>query len=97
MALEFPFPEPPPGGACIDVASGIQWLRMPLPMRLDHINLYLLDEGDGWTIVDTGLGTKTTQKHWEQIFEDCLDGRPVKRIVVTHMHPDHVGQGRLVG
>ena len=61
-------------------------------MRLDHINLYLLDEGDGWTIVDTGLGTKTTQKHWEQIFEDCLDGRPVKRIVVTHMHPDHVGQ-----
>jgi len=65
---------------------------MPLPMQLNHINLYLLDDGDGWVIVDTGLGAPETQDVWERVFAEDLGGKPIKAVVVTHFHPDHVGQ-----
>lgn len=64
---------------------------MPLPFVLDHINLWLLRDGDGWTIVDSGFGNDVTKSLWEEIFRDYLDGRPVRRIIVTHLHPDHLG------
>ncbi|MCP5131799.1 MAG: MBL fold metallo-hydrolase [Pseudomonadales bacterium] len=67
------------------------WLRMPLPMALDHINLYLLEEDDGWWIIDTGIAIGPTQALWEQIFAESLGGKPVKAVLSTHYHPDHVG------
>lgn len=77
------------------MAKGVYWLRMPLPFALDHINLWLLeDEIDGkkgWTIVDTGVQRDEVKAIWEQIFAEKLNGLPVLRVVVTHMHPDHVG------
>ena len=73
------------------VAEGIYWLRMPLPFSLDHINLWLLEDGDGWTIVDTGIATPETKEIWQRAFKTHLQGRPVKRVIVTHLHPDHVG------
>ncbi|MBV6272705.1 MBL fold metallo-hydrolase [Alcaligenaceae bacterium CGII-47] len=85
-------PEP---GRAMSVADGVQWIRMPLPFALDHINLWLLrDEIDGragWTVVDTGISRDEVREHWEAVFEHALDGLPVLRVVVTHMHPDHVG------
>ena len=74
------------------VAPGVKWVRMPLPMALNHINLYLLDSGDGWWIVDSGLGDETTREQWERVFETQLEGRPVRALLCTHMHPDHTGQ-----
>lgn len=92
MSLDFPFPEAPAPGTCLPVAPGILWVRMPLPIALDHINLYLLEDDDGWAIVDTGMKGSSTQAHWEQIFATGLGGKPVTKVIVTHMHPDHVGQ-----
>jgi glyoxylase-like metal-dependent hydrolase (beta-lactamase superfamily II) len=86
----FDFAAPPPGET-IELRPGVHWLRMPLPFRLDHINLWLLEDGDGWTIVDTGLFNAKTISLWETILATCLDGRPVRRVLVTHFHPDHVG------
>src|SRR5437016_1927929 len=91
MALDHPWTEPPRPGAAIDVLPGIKWLRMPLPFRLDHINLWLLDDGPGWTVVDTGIGLEETRALWERVFAETLDGRPLTRVVVTHFHPDHMG------
>lgn len=81
----------PPFGIPIPVAPGVKWLRMPLPFRLNHINLWLLDDGDGWTIVDTGIADERTKDLWLQLFTSGLDGKPVSRLVVTHFHPDHIG------
>ena len=89
--LEFPFPTPPAPGESLLVAPGIHWLRMPLPFALDHINLWLVEEDDGFTLVDCGYGNKTTRTVWEQLFGTLLRERPLRRIVVTHCHPDHVG------
>ncbi|MGA2087492.1 MAG: MBL fold metallo-hydrolase, partial [Stellaceae bacterium] len=90
-ALAFPFPTPPAPGAAIEVAPGIHWLRMPLPFALDHINLWLLADGDGWTIVDTGFGGgDETKTLWQKVFDSMPGGRPVKRVLVTHFHPDHM-------
>jgi glyoxylase-like metal-dependent hydrolase (beta-lactamase superfamily II) len=75
----------------LQVADGVYWIRMPLPFALDHINLWLLRDGDGWVIVDTGFGSSATKKLWEQLIADHLGGRPVTRIIVTHLHPDHLG------
>jgi len=76
----------------MEIAPGVQWLRMPLPGSLDHINLYLIEDQDGWFIVDTGLGTIETQQAWQQVFDNEMKGKPVKGVIVTHMHPDHIGQ-----
>jgi len=75
----------------VPVAPGVHWLRMPLPFDLDHINLWLIEEESGWTLVDTGLGTPTTRELWERTFGSALGGKPITRIVVTHYHPDHAG------
>jgi glyoxylase-like metal-dependent hydrolase (beta-lactamase superfamily II) len=64
---------------------------MPLPFALDHINLWLLEDGPGWTIVDTGYGVAETKELWERIFAEQLGGLPVRRVIVTHYHPDHIG------
>lgn len=81
----------PQPGEAIAVAEGIWWIRMPLPFALDHINLWILADGDGFTLVDTGYGVEATWSLWERHFDGVMAGRRVKNIVVTHYHPDHVG------
>lgn len=78
-------------GETMQVAPGIHWLRMPLPFKLDHINLWLLEDGDGWTAVDTGVCTDDVKSAWETLFTGTMQGRELKRVVVTHFHPDHAG------
>lgn len=81
----------PQPAEAIEVAPGVHWIRMPLPFALDHINLWVLEDGDGWTLVDTGFGVAATWDLWERHLGEWMAGRPVKNIVVTHYHPDHVG------
>jgi glyoxylase-like metal-dependent hydrolase (beta-lactamase superfamily II) len=89
--ISHPWPEPPAIGGLIAVAPGIKWLRMPLPFRLDHINLYLLEDGDGFTVVDAGIGLPRTRELWQGVLDAELGGKPVTRVFVTHFHPDHMG------
>jgi glyoxylase-like metal-dependent hydrolase (beta-lactamase superfamily II) len=77
-------------GGVREVAPGIIWIRMALPFALNHINLWLIADGDGWTAVDTGYNSDETRGYWETIFAETLDGKPIRRIVVTHFHPDHI-------
>ncbi|MEH6556825.1 MAG: MBL fold metallo-hydrolase [Oceanicoccus sp.] len=90
--LVYPYSEIPAFGTIFEVASGVYWVRMPLPMSLDHINLYMLEDDDGWWIVDTGIKTQDITRHWQTIFENELKGKPIKGVLITHMHPDHIGQ-----
>jgi glyoxylase-like metal-dependent hydrolase (beta-lactamase superfamily II) len=89
--LRFPFAEPPGPGEALAVADGVLWIRLPLAIRPDHVNAYALDDGDGWTIVDTGLDTPAVRAAWERALAGPLRGRPVTRVIVTHHHPDHIG------
>ncbi len=95
-ALHYPLGDqlPRPGGSLL-VARGLRWVRMVLPFALDHINLWLLrdriDGRDGWTVVDCGIANDDTRANWEQLFEHEMEGLPVLRVIVTHMHPDHLG------
>jgi glyoxylase-like metal-dependent hydrolase (beta-lactamase superfamily II) len=94
--LDYPFAETlPERSSAIEVAPGMLWVRMGLPFALDHINLWLLrDEdasGPGWSIVDTGIDDAATRAAWERIFATSLGSLPVLRVIVTHMHPDHIG------
>jgi glyoxylase-like metal-dependent hydrolase (beta-lactamase superfamily II) len=90
-SLVYPFPAPPAPAELVQVAAGVYWLRMPLPFLLDHINLWLLEDSGGWTIVDAGLGTLVTRQLWEILYSTVMGEKPVRRIIVTHFHPDHVG------
>ncbi len=81
----------PADGGLAEVAEGVFWLRMPLPFSLDHINLWVLDGGDHWVVVDTGVNSPAVADHWRTLLAGPLAGKPVGRIVVTHYHPDHVG------
>ncbi len=89
--LEYLFDDVPDAGTLRQIVPGVYWLRMPLPMALDHINLYMLEDDDGWWIIDTGIGVGPTQELWEQIFASALDDKPVKAVLSTHYHPDHIG------
>lgn len=89
--LRYPFAEPPKPGAAYEVARGVLWIRLPMPFELDHINVWALEDGDGYTLVDTGLFTDDAPKLWERISEEYLLSKPVKRVIVTHAHEDHIG------
>lgn len=98
--LSYPFEGVPAPGTVTKVAPGMYWVRMALPFALDHINLWLIeDEIDGvacWTVVDTGVALDATRQAWETIFAANLAGRPVKRVLVTHSHPDHMGNAAWI-
>ena len=85
----------PDTGHTLTVAPGVKWIRMALPFALDHINLWLLrdtlDGVEGWTVVDCCISRDEAKAQWEQIFANELDGLPILRVIVTHMHPDHIG------
>ncbi|MGH7277173.1 MAG: MBL fold metallo-hydrolase [Candidatus Rokuibacteriota bacterium] len=89
--LEHPWTQPPLPARTLEVTPGVRWLRMPLPFQLDHINLWLLDDGAGVTVVDTGVALPATRELWDAIFSGELQGRRLNRVVVTHFHPDHIG------
>ena len=83
--------ERPPSGGAVEVAPGVLWARLPLPFALDHVNVWLLEDGDGWTLVDTGHDDAATRAVWDGLAADVLRGRPVRRVISTHSHPDHMG------
>ena len=101
--LDYPFGDTLPApGTAMEVAPGVKWLRMGLPFALDHINLWLLrDEMDdvrrpgekiqGWSIVDCCISREESMAQWQEVFATQLEGLPVLRVIVTHMHPDHIG------
>lgn len=96
MELEYPWGKDLPNtGQAVAVSKDVYWIRMPLPFALDHINLWLLRDciagQNGWTVVDCGIDRPEVRQIWEQVFDNCLEGLPILRVIVTHMHPDHVG------
>ena len=87
----YPWETPPENCEIIEIAAGVHWFRLPLPMKLDHVNIYVLDDGDGWTLIDTGMKSRRVQAMWQAVLDGPLRGKPVKRVVATHHHPDHIG------
>lgn len=91
--LDYPFEAgPTPGtGEALDVAPGVKWLRMPLGGALQFINVWAIADGEGWCVVDTGMQTRDTAQAWRTAFKEGLEGKPITRVIVTHLHPDHIG------
>jgi len=82
------------------LTPAVKWIRMALPFALDHINLWLLRDElpgadgqpvQGWTVVDCCIAREESKAQWETVFANQLEGLPILRVVVTHMHPDHIG------
>ena len=90
-AIVFTHAQPPAPGTTVEVAPGVIWVQLALPFRLNHVNVYLIDDGDGWALIDTGLGDKATKAAWDNLFAGPLAERKLTRIIATHFHPDHVG------
>ena len=91
VALHYPSGPAPAPGEAVELAPGVLWLRMPLPVVLDHINVWALEDGDGWAVVDTAVSIKPIADAWRAALSGPLGGRPVTRVLATHMHPDHIG------
>lgn len=81
----------PKKGSVTEMRPGLLWARLPLPFRLDHINVWLLDDGDGWTVIDTGCANAEIRQVWEALLAGPMGGRPINRVVATHGHVDHLG------
>ena len=89
--IEYEYDFRPEAGQAVDILPGIKWLHLPLPFVLSHINTWLLEDEHGWAIVDTGFSTSATREAWEDVFTRYLDNASISRVLVTHLHPDHVG------
>ncbi|MCA8881982.1 MAG: MBL fold metallo-hydrolase [Rhodobacteraceae bacterium] len=90
-AIVTPFAEAPGPGEALEVAENALWTRLPLPMALNHVNLFAFADAEGWTLIDAGIGTARGRLEMERLLAGPLAGRPVRRVIVTHYHPDHVG------
>lgn len=90
-ALDYPWDHAPESGDSRPVAPRLHWLRMPLPFRLNHINLWLLLGDDGWTAIDTGCDTPRNREAWEHYQANVMGGAPLTRLIATHGHVDHIG------
>jgi glyoxylase-like metal-dependent hydrolase (beta-lactamase superfamily II) len=90
--LQYPWDSHPGPDKVVEITPGVLWVRLDLPFRLNHVNIYLLADGDGWAMVDTGIGNDATIDAWTALFAGPLKGKPISRVIVTHAHPDHVGQ-----
>ncbi len=84
-------PQTPSPGDITEIAPGLLWLRMPLPLRLNHVNIWLLEEPDGWTAIDTGVRHEATYQIWERVAGELFHGKPLRRLLATHGHTDHCG------
>jgi glyoxylase-like metal-dependent hydrolase (beta-lactamase superfamily II) len=91
VSINYEFEQRPDHGETMPIADGVDWLRMPLPFLLGHINLWLLQDGDGIAIVDTGIDTDKSRGVWKNVLTEAANNIPVTRVFVTHLHPDHVG------
>jgi glyoxylase-like metal-dependent hydrolase (beta-lactamase superfamily II) len=91
LPVRHPVEVPPAGAEAVELAPGVLWARLALPMRLDHVDVYALDDGDGWTVIDTGFDNPSSRETWQALLSGPLAGRPLRRVIVTHHHPDHVG------
>lgn len=89
--LTYPYALPPVPGVPAQVVAGVQWLRLPLPVSLGTINVWLLADGAGTTLVDTGIYDEQTEALWRTLLDGALRDTPLTRIIATHLHPDHVG------
>jgi glyoxylase-like metal-dependent hydrolase (beta-lactamase superfamily II) len=89
--LHFPFSGPPEQGELREIAPGIMWARIPLPFKLNHVNVYLIEDGSGWAILDTGIADDATRAAWELLLAGPLAGWRFTKLIVTHYHPDHIG------
>ncbi len=94
--LRYPYATHAPRSSTIEVAPGVRWVTMPMGGSLTHINLYLLEDRDGWYVVDTGLNNEQTLDLWHDVFRTELGGKPVKGVICTHMHPDHIGLAKAI-
>ena len=90
-SIKYLFEQHPLGAETLEVAPGILWARIPLPFRLNHVNVWLLREGDGWTLIDTGTADNAARGVWDQLLAGPLSGAPIVRLIATHGHTDHVG------
>lgn len=95
-ALHYPWGQALPApGRVLELAPGVSWVRMGLPFALDHINLWMLREEiagrAGWSVVDTCVDRAESRSQWDEVIETSMQGLPVLRVLVTHMHPDHLG------
>lgn len=90
-ALRYPWEQHPGPEEVVEVRPGVLWARLKLPFRLNHVNIYLLADGDGYAMVDTGFGNEETIEAWTKLFDGPLKGVNITRLIVTHSHPDHVG------
>jgi glyoxylase-like metal-dependent hydrolase (beta-lactamase superfamily II) len=89
--LTFPYAEAPAPGEICDITPNVGWLCMPIPTLPPHINLWILRDSDGVTLVDTGMATPEAKSIWEGVLTGRLKGQTVRRILCTHHHPDHMG------
>ena len=98
-ALQYPWGDTQPApGEWMSLRPGLHWVRMPLPFALNHINLWVLDdELDGqpcWTVVDAGVSIEAIHDAWRALWAGPMAGQPLGRMLVTHMHPDHIGNAQ---
>lgn len=89
--LKFTVQRPPAYGELTDVLPGLYWVRLPVPLRLNHVNCWLLDDGPGWTLVDCGMNTDDIFEIWDKLWRGLLRSRPLQNLTLTHAHIDHIG------
>ncbi len=72
------------------VLPGILMFTLPVDYGIDHVNIYLIRDGEGWCLFDTGADCEAARALWLRALAGPL-AAGLTRIIVSHHHPDHLG------
>lgn len=86
--VDTPVPE---AGQSVTIAPGVRWGRIPLPLDLNHINVWLVETDEGCVVVDTGMAASIGKDAWEVFEREYFSQQPLRAVFITHIHPDHIG------
>ena len=87
----------PGSNTLVTLFDDLKMIRPPSPHWPESANVYVFKDGDGISFFDVGCGSIASA---DRLFNALnflkWEARPIKKIILSHAHPDHMGAMEII-